>query len=132
MSPGLLLLLLTSTLTMSSTSAKKPDAKPAKGGRCSLTFQVDADEIQGLCQSQQVSQPAALQDLQSVKADNAKLRKELDEIKGDYKSMVDTVKLLKEETATWREIVEWPLLDAVFRPDNETLYMNPDGPAYKG
>ena len=128
---GFLMLLMTSTLTMTPTLTKKDDGK-AKGGRCSLTFHVDADEIQGLCQSPQGVQPAALMDLQNIKQENAKLKAELDEMKSEYKSMVDTVRQLKEETATWREVVEWPLMDAVFRPDNETLYINPDGPTYKG
>lgn len=125
-----LLLLAASALTLTPTSTKKEEGK-AKGGRCSLTFHVDADEIQGLCRSPTAAQPAAIQDLQNIKKENAELKAALEEMREEYKSMVDTVKQLKEETATWREIVEWPLMDAVFRPDNESLYINPDGPTYK-
>jgi FtsZ-binding cell division protein ZapB len=122
-------------LMISLTVALKKDKPPKKkkpGGTCSLTFKVDSDKIQGLCQSPQAPQGIVMQEMQTMKAENAKLRNDLDAMKAEYESMVDTVKTLKAETATWREIIEWPLMDAVFKPDNETLYIDPDGPTYKG
>ena len=130
-----LLLLAIASLT-SALPPKKPKTKALKkaksGGKCSLTFQVDANEIQGLCQSPQAPQGIAMQEMQTIRAENVKLRQDLEAMKAEYESMVETVKTLKTETATWREIIEWPMMDAVFKPDNETMYIAPDGPTYKG
>jgi len=112
-------------------SAKREDIISQDGGKCSLTFQVNQNQIQGLCQSPQAPQGLVMNEIQQIKAENAQLRQELDAMRTKYESMVQSVETLTAETATWREIIEWPLMDAVFKPDNETLYIDPDGPSYK-
>ena len=44
----------------------------------------------------------------------------------DYREMVNTVKLLKKETASWRAVVNWPQLDEQFKPDDLSLVMKED------
>ena len=38
--------------------------------------------------------------------------------------MVEKVERLERETASWREIVEWPVFDDKFRPNNDTMLID--------
>ena len=44
----------------------------------------------------------------------------------EYREMVNTVKILKKETASWRAVINWPQLDEKFKPEDLSTVMKED------
>ncbi len=108
----------------------EPEPEP-----CSMTITLSSREVQRVCQRQGPAPEAMISSMRNeftqVKQENAELKAEVELLRAEYGDMVDTVQQLKEETARWREIVEWPSYDQRFRPDNDTLITREE-PSYKG
>nr|UCK81474.1 fibrinogen domain-containing type 2 protein 1 [Arenicola marina] len=101
---------------------------------CSMTITLEPAQVQKVCQGQPQSPAAMVQDLRvqfnQVRTENHAMKSELEAVKNEYQEMVETVKQLKQETASWRHIIEWPVLDEKFKPENESL-ITKETPTYK-
>lgn len=92
-------------------------------GECRLSFSLPPDAIRNLCRPQELDDlinSLRVQHQNTITA-NQQLQANLDELRDDYASMVETVERLEKETASWRQIVEWPVFDEKFKPDNMTM-----------
>lgn len=99
--------------------------------QCMYSFTVPASALSAQCMTEELKNTLAKVkvDYDSIKKENHDLKEQIDTMEKEYRDMINTVKLLKKETATWRTIVSWPQLDEKFKPDDLTLIMK-DNPVY--
>lgn len=111
----------------------QPTYPPPQGDHCQYTFTIQGHQLQQHCQISEVQHivSAVRSEYNKIVAENADLKAQIESIRKDYEGMVETVKKLDKETATWREVIEWPKQDPRFQPENSTLLVKP-GPSFVG
>lgn len=103
----------------------RPETPPANvgAGECQYTFTVTAGAMRDSCRTKEVE--ALVKELQAdykaIQEENKELKKQIEGIRTDYEGMVDGVKTLEAETASWRSVIEWPQIEMPFEPDNLSM-----------
>ena len=115
------------------TAANELPTKPGPD-ECVYSFTISGAQVRHVCDQQADLGPLVQQmksDYDVIKAENAALKDTIDKLRADYEGMVKSVAKIEVETAGWRNVVAWPNVEHVLKPDNTTL-ITVDSPTYTG
>lgn len=105
-------------LTVTFVHCQSSNNPPPKIDSCSYTFNIPGSQIRPTCESRELEQAieALQKQNQQFRTENQKLQEELKETQKQYDRLSGVVTEIKEQTDKWREAINMPNFQPLFKP----------------